>query len=146
MQDHELCYLSATAAIESFKAKRLSPVELMDAVIARAEAVNPAINVFTYQFFDRARDAAVKAEARYMKGTARALEGIPLAIKDETPLKGERTTSASLLMRDNIDTQTAISAQRIKHAGAIIHGRSTAPEFSAAAITHSKLWGVSRNP
>ena len=146
MQDHELCYLSATAAIESFKAKRLSPVELMDAVIARAEAVNPAINVFTYKFFDRARDAAVKAEARYMKGTARALEGIPLAIKDETPLKGERTTSASLLMRDNIDTQTAISAQRIKHAGAIIHGRSTAPEFSAAAITHSKLWGVSRNP
>ena len=56
MSDHELCYLPATEAIARFKARTLSPVELMAAVIDRAEAVNPTINAFTYTFFDRALD------------------------------------------------------------------------------------------
>ena len=52
--DGDLCYLSAVDAIAAFKARKLSPVELMQAVIARAEAVNPRINAFTYRFFDSA--------------------------------------------------------------------------------------------
>ncbi len=69
-----------------------------------------------------------------------------MVIKDETAIKGERTTSASLIKKDNIDTADAFVVERIKRAGAIIHGRSTAPEFSAAGVTHSRLWGVTRNP
>jgi len=147
MTDDSLCYLSAKQAIAAFKNKQLSPVELMQAVIDRAESVNPTINAFTFKFFERALEQAKSAEARYMTGKQRALEGIPLVIKDETSLKGHRTTSGgSLVYRDHVDTETAISAQRILRAGAIIHGRSTAPEFSSAAVTHSKLWGVTRNP
>ena len=148
MADHDLCYISALEAIARFKARTLSPVELMAAVIARAEAVNPVINAFTYKFFDRAMDQAKAAEARYAKtdGRTRPLEGIPLVIKDETPIKGEITTSASLIFKDHVDTADAMVVERIKRAGAIIHGRSTAPEFSAAGVTHSKLWGVTRNP
>ena len=148
MSDNELCYLPATEAITRFKARTLSPVELMAAVIDRAEAVNPTINAFTYTFFDRALDQAKAAEARYAKtdGRTRALEGIPMVIKDETAIKGERTTSGSLIMKDNIDEADARIVERIKRAGAIIHGRSTAPEFACAAVTHSKLWGVTRNP
>jgi amidase len=148
MTDLDLCYTSATDAIAAFKAKKLSPVELMRAVIARAEAVNPKINAFTYTFFDRALDQAKTAEARYARtdGRTRPLEGLPIVIKDETSIKGERTTFGSLVMKDNVDATTSIVVERILRAGAIIHGRSTAPEFSCAGVTHSKLWGVTRNP
>ena len=69
--DLDLCYMTATEAISKFKAKELSPVELMGAVIARCEEVNPKVNALTYTFFERALDQAKKAEARYMKTDGR---------------------------------------------------------------------------
>jgi amidase len=148
VSDSELCYISATEALARFKARTLSPVELMQAVIARAEAVNPKINAFTYTFYDRALTQAKTAEAKYMKtdGRTRPLEGIPVVIKDETTIEGERTTFGSLVYKDNIDTYTAPPAERIFRAGAIMHARSTAPEFSCCAVTRSRLWGVTSTP
>ncbi len=145
---HELCYLGAVEALAAFRARKLSPVELMRAVIARAEAVEPKINAFPIKRFDEALAEARNAEARYMKsdGRPRALEGLPTAIKDETAIKGWRTTFGSLVFKDNIDTYTAPPAERIMKAGAIIHARSAAPEFSCAPFTHSRLWGVTRTP
>ncbi len=64
MADSDLHYISAGEAIARFKARSLSPVELMAAVIARAEAVNPTINAFPYTFFEHAMDQARKAERR----------------------------------------------------------------------------------
>jgi len=144
----DLCYLSATEALAAFKARKLSPVELLQAVIARADAVDPKINAFPMKHYDRALAEAKKAEARYMKtdGRTRALEGIPIAIKDETAIKGWRTTFGSLIYKDNIDAYTAPPAERIIKAGAVIHARSAAPEFSCAPYTHSRQWGVTRNP
>ena len=69
--DLDLCYMTATEAISKFKAKELSPVELMGAVIARCEEVNPKVNALTYTFFEHALDQAKKAEARYMKTDGR---------------------------------------------------------------------------
>ena len=63
MSDLELCYLPATEAIDRFKAKTLSPVELLTALIDRAEQAEPVINAFTYRHFDEAMDKASKAEA-----------------------------------------------------------------------------------
>lgn len=148
VSDSELCYMPATEALARFKARTLSPVELMRAVIARAEAVNPKINAFTYTFYDRALEQAKKAEEKYMKtdGRLRPLEGIPIVIKDETTIKGERTTHGSLIFKDNIDTYTAPPAERIFKAGAIMHARSTAPEFSCSAVTRSRLWGATSTP
>ena len=84
MSDLELCYLPATEAIERFKAKTLSPVELLEALIKRSEEVDPVINAFTYRHFDEAMDKARKAEAKYASGKrTRALEGLPIGIKDE---------------------------------------------------------------
>jgi amidase len=82
--DHDLCYLTATEAIDQFKAKKLSPVELMNALLARCETVNPKLNVVTYTFAERALEQAKAAEACYMKDDARPLEGIPVAIKDSS--------------------------------------------------------------
>jgi Asp-tRNA(Asn)/Glu-tRNA(Gln) amidotransferase A subunit family amidase len=148
MPEAELCYMSATEALAAFKARKLSPVELMGALIARAEAVEPKINAFPMRHFEQALDQAKKAEARYMKtdGRLRPLEGIACAIKDETTIKGWRSTFGSLLFKDNIDSETAPPAERILKAGAIVHARSAAPEFSCAPYTHSRLWGITRTP
>lgn len=148
MTDLELCYMSATEAIRRFKDRSLSPVELMAAIIARAEAVEPVCNLFTHSYFDAAMDQARKAEAKYAKPGARVrpLEGIPVAIKDENSIKGQNTTSGSLIYKDKIDDKTSLSVERILRAGGIVHARSTCPEFACAGVTHSKLWGVSRNP
>ncbi len=148
MSDLDLCYLSATEAIAAFKAKTLSPVELLEALIARAEAVEPTVNAFPRTYFERALDQARQAEARYMKtdGRLRPLEGIAIAIKDETEIKGEITTGGSLIYKDHRDEADALIVERLRRAGAIFHARSAAPEFSCAAFTHSRLWGVTRNP
>src|SRR5579885_3047188 len=140
--------MSATEALKRFRSRELSPVELMAAVIARAEAVEPHINAFGDRYFDEALEAARRAEARYQgRGPRpRALEGIPIAIKEETPVKGQRTTQGSLIYKDYVPTHTAAVVERVLAAGAIIHARSTAPEFSCAPFTHSRLWGITRNP
>jgi Asp-tRNA(Asn)/Glu-tRNA(Gln) amidotransferase A subunit family amidase len=148
MAASDLHYLSATDALAAFKSRKLSPVELMRAVIARAEAVEPKINAFPIKRYEEALAEAKTAEAKYMKtdGRLRALEGLPTVIKDETTIKGWRTTFGSLIYKDNIDSYTAPPAERIMKAGAIIHARSAAPEFSCQPFTHSRLWGITRTP
>ena len=66
--DVNLCYITAEQAVAAFKARQLSPVELMRAVIARCELVNPKVNALTYMYFDRALDEAKEAERRYAGG------------------------------------------------------------------------------
>ena len=94
----ELHYLSATEAIARFRDHELSPVELLDAVIARAEEVEPTVNALCHTFYDEAREQARQAEARYMgKGEEpRPLEGIPTAIKEEEAVAGQPWTQGSL--------------------------------------------------
>jgi Asp-tRNA(Asn)/Glu-tRNA(Gln) amidotransferase A subunit family amidase len=144
----ELAFLPATEVLARFRSRDLSPVELMRAVIARAEAVEPVVNAFTYTFFDRAIEQAREAEARYAgKGPdPRPLEGIPTALKDEVAVEGWPWENASLTMKDVVADHTAPVAERILASGAIVHARSATPEFSTAGWTHSKLWGITRNP
>ena len=143
----ELHYITATEAIAAFKARTLSPVELMDAVIARIEAINDSLNAFTYTFFDRARDQARAAEAAYAKGAETGpLEGIPIVIKDLHAVAGEITTMGSKAFADHRPEKSAPTVERLLAAGAIMHARSTTPEFAHGPYCKSDLWGVSRNP
>jgi Asp-tRNA(Asn)/Glu-tRNA(Gln) amidotransferase A subunit family amidase len=144
----DLYYLSATDALAKFRSKELSPVELLEAVIARAEAVEPAINAFAESRFDKALDAAKAAEARYAgRGEPLGpLDGLPVAVKEEAPIAGQRNTLGSLPLRDVVAIETAAFVQRIIDAGGIVHARTTTPEFSSAPVTWTKLWGVTRNP
>ncbi len=146
MSTTDLAYSSATAALQRFTTRDLSPVELVQALIDRHAEVGEKVNAFTYHRFDRALLQAREAEAAYVRGTRRPLEGIPLVIKDETAVEGERTTSGSLIYKDHIDDHTSIVAQRLMAAGAILLARSTAPEFSCAPFTWSRLYGVTRTP
>ena len=144
----QLCYLPASEALARFRERTLSPVELLDAVIARAEAVEPTVNALCHERFDAARDQARAAEARYAgRGAApRPLEGLPVAIKEEEPIAGHPWTLGSLIYADQVAERTSEFARRQIDAGAIVHARTTTPEFSCAAFTHTRLFGVTRNP
>lgn len=147
--DLDLCYLSATEAIAMFRSRELSPVELTRALIARSEALNPTLNVLTELKRDTALEAARTAEARYARprGTnLRPLEGVPVAIKDFHPVKGEITTFGSYAFQHYRPPYSAPTVDRLLKAGAILLSRTTTPELAHGGITKSPLWGVSRNP
>jgi Asp-tRNA(Asn)/Glu-tRNA(Gln) amidotransferase A subunit family amidase len=148
MGTDELCYMSATEALRLFKAKALSPVELLDALVDRAGAVEPVVNALPDTYFDEAREAARQAEASYMgKGQPpKALTGVPVAIKEETAIEGLPLQLGSLAHKNDVADHTAVVAQRILDAGAVVHARTATPEFSCAPFTHTRLWGVTRNP
>jgi amidase len=145
--DLDLCYMSATEAIAKFTARELSPLELVEAVIARSERVNPKLNATTYTFFERARAQAKAAEARYAKGgEVRPLEGVPIVIKDFHDVEGEITTYGSKMFADHVSEKSAPTVARLLDAGAIMTARSTTPEMAYAPMTRSELWGITRNP
>ncbi|GAA4046431.1 amidase [Nonomuraea soli] len=141
-----MSYLSATEAVRLMTARELSPVELLEAVIARAGEVENVINAFTEELYDSAMAQARIAETAYLRRTARPLEGIPVAVKEEQPIVGLTHEEGSLLLKGTIAEVTHPVVTRIVRAGGIVHARTTTPEFSCAAFTHSKLWGVTRNP
>ena len=145
---NELCYLSAHEALERFASRELSPVELMEAVIARADETEPEVNALCIRRSEEALDSARRAEQRYLVGrpSPRPLEGLPIAVKEETAIAGQRTTQGSLIYEHFVPAESAVVVSRVLAAGAIVHARSTAPEFSCAPFTHSRLWGVTRNP
>ena len=142
----ELAYISAQEALILFKQKKLSPVELLDAVLTRADAVNPSINAFTDTYFEDAFRQAKLSEDRYAKGSALPLDGLPLAVKDAQRVAGQRTTHGSLIFMNNVEDHSDPMIERLIAAGAIIHARTTTPEFCLSGMCHSKAWGVTRNP
>jgi Asp-tRNA(Asn)/Glu-tRNA(Gln) amidotransferase A subunit family amidase len=147
MSDQDLCYMSALEALRRFRDKSLSPVELMSAVIARAEATEPHINSITFRHFDEAMDQARKAEAKYARGAkVRPLEGLAVAVKDESYIKGKPTSNGSLILKDYVADHTSPVNERVLRAGGIVHARTATPEFSCSGVCWSRLWGVSRNP
>ncbi len=145
----ELHYLSATDAQRLFRDNELSPVELLDAVVARALAVEPLVNAMTEQMLDDAYAAARESEARYRGhggGAPRSLEGVPLALKEEQAWAGRTIEEGSLLEKGRVSDVTHPVVDRVLAAGAVVHARTATPEFSCAPFTHSSLWGVTRNP
>ncbi|MEM8850001.1 MAG: amidase [Pseudomonadota bacterium] len=138
-------YLSATDALRAFRDGTLSPVDLTRALIARAEATE-TLNAFSFTHFDAALSQARAAEARWRAGTARALEGFCVAIKDSGNVAGQPTSMGSLTASDAPQTSTSPVNDHVLAAGAICHARTATPEFSCAAVTHSRRWGVTRNP
>ncbi|MCF2528901.1 amidase [Yinghuangia soli] len=145
----DLAYLSATDALAAFRTRELSPVELLDAVLARAQETEPVVNAVVEYLHEEAYAAAREAEQRYLGkggGDPRPLEGVPVAAKEEHPMQGRKLQLGSLLHADDVAEVTHPIIERIAAAGGVIHLRTTTPEYCAAGFTQSKLWGVTRNP
>ncbi|MEI6231295.1 MAG: amidase, partial [Actinomycetes bacterium] len=143
----DLHYLSATEVLRAFNAKELSPVEVFDAVSARADAVEPSLNSLIERDVDASRAQAVAAEERYAAGApVGVLDGLPVVMKEEQPIVGRPMSLGTMFSDGWVCEETHPLVQRTMDAGAIVHARSTTPEFCCAGFTHSKLWGITRNP
>src|SRR4051812_10611976 len=103
----ELLYLPATEALARFRARELSPVEVLEAQIAQIEARNAEVNAITFTHFDEARAAANEAERRYLRGEPRSLEGITVGVKDDQLVEGWITTYGSVLFQDYRATENS---------------------------------------
>jgi Asp-tRNA(Asn)/Glu-tRNA(Gln) amidotransferase A subunit family amidase len=141
----DLEFLSATEALKAFSAGTLTPPDLLEAVLAASERQQGPVNAATAIHADEARAQARESARRWREGTARALEGVPVIIKEETSVRGWRGTFGSLL-HDDVGEEDAPIVERLRAAGAVFHFQATTPEFCCLGHTWSKRWGVTRNP
>ncbi len=148
MTASELCYLSAHEALERFRARTLSPVELVEALIVRHGEVGARINATTILYHERALKLARKAEERYARpgSRLRRLEGVPVMIKDLHPIKGELNPQSCRIFAQDVATDTLPTVERLLRAGAIPLARSTSSELGIPTVCTGALWGVTRNP
>lgn len=141
-----LCDLPATEAVRLLKAGEVSPLDLVEAAIARIEAVDPQVNALPIRFFERAREAARRfrtdSEGRERPGW---LGGLPIAVKDYNDVGGERTTLGSPIYADNVPARSDATVRRLEENGAIPLAKANVPEF-AGANTFNPLFGATRTP
>jgi amidase len=133
--------------VSAVKKKKLSPVEIIDAVLARIEKINPKVNAYCTVVPEMAREAAKKAESSVMrKGKLGPLQGVPVSIKDLTPTAGIRTTWGSKIFERFVPEEDALIVRRLRSAGAIVIGKTNTPEFGAGANTYNQVFGPTWNP
>jgi amidase len=145
--DRDLCFTPASELLRLYKTRKASPLEVMQAVFARIDAVNPALNAYVTLAREAAFAGARKATAALKGKTALPpLHGIPVSIKDLTPTKGIRTTWGSKIFADHVPEEDAITVERLKDAGAIVVGKTNTPEFGAGGNTFNAVFGPTRNP
>ncbi|MDE2305625.1 MAG: amidase [Gammaproteobacteria bacterium] len=145
MNDEMLAYRSASDSMRLFARGEASPVELMRALLERVPGAAARVNPTTAVFAEAALEQAKLAEARYRAGTQRPLEGVPVAIKEETAVAGWRRTIGSWLY-DETPGENHPIVDKLIAAGAIPHLQTTVPEFCLIGQTWSRRFGVTRNP
>lgn len=142
-----LAYLGAVEALSLFRSRALSPVELLEAQIERTAQVNGVVNAFTETLFEEALVEAREAEKRYgAGGNLPPLLGLPVATKEKHAIAGRSLSQGLMACRDDVAAVDHPVVSALRRSGAVIHARTTSPEFSCATVTHSRLWGITRNP
>jgi amidase len=143
----DLAYTSAVDLAAAIRARRLSPVEVTEALLARIETINPRVNAYCTVAAERARADARAAEAAVKSGGALgALHGVPISFKDLTLTAGIRTTFGSKAMEHFVPTEDALIVQRARAAGAVVVGKTNTPEFGCKGVTDNRIFGHTRNP
>ena len=147
MPERDLCFTPATELVKLYRARKVSPLEVMQAVLARIDRVNPKVNAYV----TLARDSALRAARAATKALRRGaklppLHGVPVSIKDLTPTKGIRTTWGSKIFAQHVPEADALIVLRLKAAGAIVVGKSNTPEFGAGSQTFNAVFGATKNP
>jgi len=148
VNDTDLAYLSGHRALELFRRRDLSPVDVAEAQLSRIDRFGSQINAFTEVYADEALSAARECETLFASRSRkpRPLEGLTLAVKDSHDIAGKRTTHGSLIYADNVAASTHVVCQRLMNAGAIVIGKTTTPEFCSAGVTYSRLFGTTGTP
>lgn len=138
--------LSVKELLEAFATRRVSPVDVLDAVAARIEAVDPRVGGFTALCLDRAREEALASEAAWGRGAARALEGIPFGVKDLFDSEGVRTAYGSPIFELHVPARDAEALRRARAAGAILVGKTQTHEFAWGITSVNERMGSAHNP
>jgi amidase len=147
MPERDLCFTPATELVKLYRTRKVSPLEVVQAVLARVDQVNPQVNAYV----TIARESALKAARAATRALRRGaklppLHGVPVSIKDLEPTRGIRTTWGSKIFEHHVPEEDALIVLRLKAAGAIVVGKTNTPEFGAGANTFNAVFGATRNP
>ncbi len=138
--EDEFAALDATAQAALVRSGQVTPLELVDAAIARIEALEPRINAFATPLFDRARE---QARGELPDGPFR---GVPYAIKDLSDYEGAPTTMGSRLFEHHVASSNSGIVQRALAAGLVVVGKTNTPELGLISTTEPLLFGATHNP
>ena len=147
-QAQDVAMLSATELTNLYRRKQLSPVEVLEAVLGRIDAVNGIVNAFRQVDADAAMSAAQASEKRWLDGEPLGLvDGVPTTIKDLVLVRGWPTLRGSRVTDLNQPwDEDAPTSARLREQGAVLLGKTTTPEFGWKGVTDSPLTGITRNP
>ena len=143
----EIWQLSATELAHRIANRQLSSAEVVNAHLARIDAVNPALNAIVRVLADEARAAAVLADKRLATGeTVGPLHGVPFTVKENIDMAGLPTTWGVPALAQAVVPADAPVVERMRAAGAIPIGRTNLPDMALRVHTMSSLHGLTRNP
>jgi aspartyl-tRNA(Asn)/glutamyl-tRNA(Gln) amidotransferase subunit A len=143
----DLSYLGLVETAALFRAGKLSPVELTEALLARIERLDPTFHAFIHLMPDTARDTARRAEADFAAGRAASpMQGIPFGLKDIIDLAGVATTCHSRIFADHLATADATVTTRLKTAGGVPFGKLSTHEFAIGGPSFDLPWPPAVNP
>jgi aspartyl-tRNA(Asn)/glutamyl-tRNA(Gln) amidotransferase subunit A len=144
----DIAYLTASEMLEGFRTGNLSPVEATEAVLARVEEADPAVNAFCLVLADEARAAARESAERWRTGVPRGrIDGVPVSVKDVLLTRGHPTLRGSRAIDPGGPwPDDAPSVARVREHGGVIVGKTTTPELGWKGLTDGPLTGVTRNP
>ena len=142
----DVAFLSAEELVAAYRARRLSPVEVTETVLARIDRVNPVVNAFTTITADRAMEGARAAESAYAAGDAEPLAGVPFSIKDLPPTRGIRTARGSLVDPDWVPDEDPPVVERLYAAGGVMLGKTNTPELGWKGDSGNRVFGPTYNP
>ncbi|MBV8412146.1 MAG: amidase [Alphaproteobacteria bacterium] len=144
---NELHWLGVGEAAHAIAHEKLSPVELLEALLARIDALDSKLNAFIRLDREPALKAAHAAEAEAKAGRLRGpLHGVPVGIKDIIDVAGLPTTCHSKILEDNRAKADAVCVQKLRAAGAIVLGKLSTHEFAIGGPSFDLPWPPARNP
>jgi len=143
----DLTFTPAVELLKLYRARKVSPLEVMEGVLERIDRVNPQVNAIVTLARDSALWDARRATASLKRGAPLPpLFGLPIGVKDVTLTKGIRTTHGSKLFENHVPEEDALVVQRLRAAGAIVIGKTNTPEFAYGPNTVNAVFGATRNP
>ena len=147
MAGRDITFASAVDLARLYRSRKVSPLEVVQALLDRIDAVNPQVNAIVTLAREAALWEARRATAGLRRGQALPpLFGVPVGIKDVTLTKGLLTTFGSTLFKDHVPEVDALVVQRLRAAGAIVLGKTNTPEFAFGPNTVNAVFGATRNP
>jgi aspartyl-tRNA(Asn)/glutamyl-tRNA(Gln) amidotransferase subunit A len=140
-------FRTARELTRAIVSRDLSPLEAVESSLARLDVTEPRLRSFVTVLADRALQDAKRAEAQLReRKTPGPLFGVPISVKDLIAVGGAPLTFGSRSMAANVAPDDAVAVERLRHAGAILIGKTTTSEFGCKAVGDSPLTGSTRNP